>query len=72
MLNEKKKIFMVFDNTKDSNDPMAIMYLPNLSISKIVRNQMCKDYMILIQSIPGKGSTAHVFYAKGQKKSINF
>jgi hypothetical protein len=33
---------------------------------------MCKDYMILIQYIAGKGSTAHVFYAKDQKKTINF
>jgi len=55
---------MAFDNTKDSNDPMATMHLPNISINKVVRNQMCKDYMMLIQSIPGKGTTAHVFYAK--------
>ena len=38
MLNEKKKMFMAFDNTKDSNESMVIMYLPNVSINKIVRN----------------------------------
>jgi hypothetical protein len=63
---------MAFDNTKDSNEAMAIMHLPNISINKIVRNQMCKRYLMLTQSVPGKGKTAHVFYAKDQKKSINF
>jgi hypothetical protein len=36
--NKKKYTFMVFDNTKDSNEPMAIMHLPNHSMNFIVRN----------------------------------
>lgn len=64
MLNKKKKVFMIFDNTSDHNDAMVTMYLPAFSDNQIVRNQMCKEYMMLIQNIPGKGTTAHVYFSK--------
>jgi hypothetical protein len=47
--NKKKKCYMAFDNTQDSNLPMVVQYLPAISINTIVRNQMSKDVLMLVQ-----------------------
>ena len=44
---------------------------PNQDL-KAVRNQQTKDFIFLIQSSAGQGSTATCFYDKTNKKSISF
>lgn len=42
------------------------------SISSHVRNQMCKDYMMLVERIYGEPNTATAFYSRNQKKQLKF
>ena len=65
-LNRRKRLYLVYDNNDSSeqvdNQPMFSVHLGDKSISSHVRNQMCKDYMMLVQRIYGEPNEATAFY----------
>ena len=75
-LNRKKRLYLVYDNDDFSeqrdNQPMVSVHLGEKSISSHVRNQMCKDYMMLVQRIYGEPNEATAFYRRDHKKHIRF
>jgi len=68
-LSTKKRLYLVYDNNDNTdqtedNYPMFTVRVGEKSISSHVRNQMCKDYMMLVERIYGEPNTATAFYAR--------
>ena len=72
-LNLVKRLYLAFDNTEPSYEPIANINLPKTDILvNHIRNQHLKRYCIIVIRLAQQNITATQFYNSSKKKFIRF